>query len=49
MIRFLTEWWERPAKWWEFWYPSSGAGGGILMGIMIIIFGCLIGLVTYHL
>jgi hypothetical protein len=24
-------WWDRPASWWQFWYPQSGLFGGMLI------------------
>lgn len=45
---FLSWWWNHDAAWYEFWFPGSGAGGGLLFGTAVVAFGTLVGYVTYH-
>lgn len=30
----IENWLNKPAKWWQFWFPLSGAIGGIIMGMV---------------
>ena len=49
LLKALSWWWNHDAEWYEFWFPGSGPGGGLLMGTMIVLFGVIAGLITYHL
>lgn len=31
----FQSWLERDAEWWEFWHPSSGLVGGLILGLLI--------------
>lgn len=45
---FLSWWWNHDAEWYEFWFPGSGVGGGLVMGTLVFIFGTVLGLVTFR-
>lgn len=32
----MTHWFYRPAPWWKFWYPQSGAAGGCIAGAVTV-------------
>jgi hypothetical protein len=33
---FISKWWNRPARWWQFWFPESGAIGGVIFGVIFL-------------
>lgn len=36
-MKLIAEWWFRPAAWWQFWRPQSGApGAAIVMATTLV-------------
>lgn len=33
---FTLRWMFKPAPWWQFWMPQSGAHGGLLFGAVVV-------------
>jgi len=36
-MEIINKWCKKPAKYWQFWLPQSGAVGGIIFGLIISI------------
>lgn len=46
LLSGLSWWWNHDAEWYQFWFPGSGPGGGIIMGTMVFAFGAAVGWLT---
>lgn len=41
-MKWFKEWYFHPAVWYEFWWPQSGALGGVIFAFIIVCAGAVL-------